>query len=99
MLTLDQIGEFIRIKMPLNALSPNQPRVSLKNIQNNMILLSENQEAPAISVWNNIISNGHHRYIAGLIYGKLPMFTMAAKPSIINETTWAEIQFDYEAWA
>jgi hypothetical protein len=53
-------------------LLPSQNMIFLLRIEIYLRKLRNGEKPPAIKVDNNIIVEGHHRYVAGLLFGQLP---------------------------
>ena len=77
---------------------PTQPKVSLVNILEYVQMLKDGSPAPAIKVDENLIIDGHHRFIAGVIFGKLPEEIPWTKAFSTKALNWKDIIFDNVLW-
>jgi len=53
---------------------------------------------PPIKVVDRVLCDGHHRYIAGLIYGEEPDTIPWALPTNYIVRKWQDIEVDLEMW-
>ena len=80
------------------ALRSRQHAVSWPKVQRFVERLREGEEPPAIQVDGDVIVDGYHRYVAGMIVGRHPPTRPGrvgyAKPPI----PWKDVTFDLEDW-
>ena len=91
--------DLIRATLKNAELKPSQRRISLPMVLDYFKLLEHGSAAPHIKVSDNeLIIEGHHRYIAGILFGKLPDHVPGTRAfsAIIYE--WAEIDIDLNDW-
>jgi hypothetical protein len=78
--------------------NPTQDKISFPLIQRYVQMLKEGKEAPAIHVDDDIIVNGHHRYISGCLYERKPStvpWTKAPSTPILNWTIVIVVEDDF----
>ena len=98
-ISLQEIQEFLKEKMNGAKLIATQRKISAPMIQDYYNKLVDGKIPPPINVENDIIIDGQHRYIAGMIFGKLPDIVPWTAPlSGIEKVLWKDIIVDELDW-
>ncbi|PRQ09355.1 SpvB/TcaC N-terminal domain-containing protein [Enhygromyxa salina] len=97
----DVTDELVRQAMKNAPLKSNQEAVSLPVIRAYVDRLAAGDVAPAISVSGGVITEGHHRYIAGRLFGSEP--AQRAGTRVANQATkpavaWENVILDMADW-
>jgi len=93
----EEIEKYVR-SLSNDFLIPKQPRICAPRISENIERLRAGEVAPAIKVVNGILCDGHHRYIAGLMFGSMPEIMPWELPTNYILWSWQNIQIDCEMW-
>lgn len=78
-----------------------QSGVSIPVIKRYYTLLQDGSEAPSIKVFDNIIIDGNHRYVAGFLFGVAPLISPGLASSVWQEKAiiaWENVHYDTEDW-
>jgi len=97
-ISLKEIEEFLKEKTDDAKLLATQKRISGPMIQDYHKKLGEGKIPPPIKIENNLIIEGHHRYLAGMIFGKLPESIPWTAPFSVDKIFWKEIIVDEIDW-
>ena len=97
-MSADEIATYLKNNMGADDMQPTQRAICAPKVQRNMMLLSQGSAAPPIQVANNMIIEGHHRYVAGKIYGQLPDIAPGIAISATVVTRWRDIHVDAADW-
>jgi filamentous hemagglutinin len=81
-ITLEYVQKYIRENR--FDLLPTQDKISFPMIVRYYGMLKNGEIPPAINIENDVIVDGHHRYISGHIYGSVPEKCTWIRP-IANE--------------
>ncbi|MBC7553992.1 MAG: hypothetical protein H7257_08435 [Taibaiella sp.] len=97
-ITFEAIITFLRQQMKEAPLAATQKKISLPRIQRYCKMLAAGSKAPPIKAANDMIIEGHHRYISGLICGQLPGSTPWLAPHNLEKIPWADVTPDEADW-
>jgi hypothetical protein len=78
--------------MENSPLQPRQPSVSQPIIQRDLDLLHGGSKAPPIKVDGDVIVDGHHREIAGQIFGEPPARVPGTRPRSVPPRPWNDVE-------
>jgi hypothetical protein len=81
-----------------NDLIATQSAISAPKIQRNLDKLAMGSGAPPIQVANGLIIEGHHRYIAGKLFGWQPDIVPGVAINAIRKVLWQEVFVDTGDW-
>jgi hypothetical protein len=95
---IHQVEEFLRKEMNALPLFATQSKISGPKILKNLQRLANGDSPPPISVADNLVIEGHHRYVAGHIFGTLPEMQPGSKPTYVNRYRWSDLQVDPMDW-
>jgi len=95
--TLEEIENYIRNLMADAPLRPNQKAVCAPRILQNIERLHKGEKPPHIKVFEGVIIEGHHRFIAGMMFGELPLIDPGIL-SVNNNLQWSSLNVDNEMW-
>jgi hypothetical protein len=85
----DITQDMVRAAMKNARLSPSQPNISLPRVQAYYDKLAAGSVPPPIRVAGDLIVDGHHRYVAGQLFGELPGILPGGVPGSAFRGTWA----------
>lgn len=83
-----------------NSLKPRQTKVSLPIVIRIVKKMKSQIKFPPIFVSSdNLIVNGHHRYISSILTDvELEIISDYPRPSLVNEIDWISVDFVEEDW-
>jgi len=81
-------------------LLPNQDALSIPIIERIYKKMLKKLKFPPIHVSSdNLIVNGHHRYISSLLSDfDIEIVSNYPKPSVVNDFTWKTVEFTVDDW-
>ena len=95
---LIEIEAFLKEKMNEAKLMATHKRISGPMIQDYYEKLVDGKIPPPIKVENDIVIEGHHRYTAGMLFGKLPDTIPWTAPLSVEKIFWKDIVVDESDW-
>ena len=91
--------QIIRTVMRRATLQTRQPRLCLPILERFFARLEDGETPPAIKVCRGVIVDGNHRYVAGMVFGKLPdtleWLERTNPPRIVP---WDQVELDPVDW-
>jgi hypothetical protein len=84
--------------MSKSNLKPRQGAISQPKVQKALDQLHGGSKAPPIKVDGDVIVDGHHREIAGQIFGQAPQTTPWKKPPSSVPKAWKDVIIDLIDW-
>lgn len=84
--------------MSSSDLYATQKKISGRRIQKNYELLRCGELPPDIKVYGNLIIDGHHRYVSGKIFGKLPNKVPWSASSATTKVDWKNVIVEDLFW-
>ncbi len=96
--TITEIEEFLKEQMNDADLIATQKKISGPRIQEYHKKLIGGEIPPPIKVENRLIVEGHHRYISGMMFGKLPEKIPWTAAHSTQKVMWKDMIVDTLNW-
>ena len=96
LISFEQIRQFLESED--FELQPTQRKLCLPILQRIYHKMNVGVEFDSINIVDNLLINGHHRYICALLLKKTLQRATWSRPSQVLTYKWPEIQIDLNDW-
>jgi len=77
---------------------PSQQKICLPILQRIILKMEVNLNFMPIKIYNNLIIDGHHRFIASEFIGQKIEMIKYSKPTYIKKENWGNLYIDESDW-